>query len=76
MERSAIRRIKCHPRIRTLTVFSTELEGRSALHRWDRPIGGWHEWVARIAPAFLLRPCRLGEIILSHQQVTLLGDAW
>jgi hypothetical protein len=76
MERSAIRRIKCHPRIRTLTIFSTELEGRSALHRWDRPIGAWHEWVARIAPAFLLRPGRLGKIVFGDQQITLLRDPW
>ena len=36
------KRIKCHPRIRTLTIFSTELVGRSAHHHWDRPFGGRH----------------------------------
>jgi len=37
---------------------------------------GGHEWVSRIAPAFLLRPRRLGKIILGDQQVTLLGNTW
>ena len=45
-----LERIECHPRIRTLTIFSTELARRSALHHWDRPLGGGRMGVTQ-------RPC-------------------